>query len=365
MQPHKRGYKELFTAHFGKQITEYDAFKRAVEGKKPGTISNYFKYITRFCLFLDENPDIIIEKRKKDITCNDPVQVEHYERKVKSFISSLVEQDIVVSAPLGVIHGFFTNNGRRLALDLGQLKYPKARKKRKYSPSVEDVRLLNSHVDNVRDHFIVAVAFQNGALPVDVSSLNIGDYPVEAWQYFERSRSKTGETWRGVSTPDVCEYLQTYMVIRKGKTGEPLLLGREGNRLGSEDISQVIRVAIKKAGLDKINGFIPKCLRDGFEDALVDCDINRKVKEALMGHCVNIEHEYGGFNRMVERLVEAVKKVYPSICLNETNLQTSLSVFNTEQTEKLKTLLDNYPVFMRMAEMLEKGELVRKSKDAE
>ena len=56
-----------------------------------------------------------------------------------------------------------------------------------------------------RNRLILTLMYQNGPAPVDVSELSCKDIPRTVWTYFERSRSKTGEVWRGVTTPDTVE----------------------------------------------------------------------------------------------------------------------------------------------------------------
>ncbi len=342
----------LFQNHFGKPLEEYEAYKRSIEGLKQGTIKNYQKDLPKFFIYLNEDPDTVINNRLADIAGN-AIQAERYERRIKTYIKILEKKGVTVRAPLGVIYGFFSNNGKRLALDLSNIKISKARKRRKYSPSNEDVRKLYSQTDKAQGRFIISVAYQNGALPVDLEGLKIGDYPEEPWQYFEISRGKNGEVLRGISTPDACRSLKEYMLIRKGKVKQPLLLSREDTKMGADDIGMVIKSAIEKAELDGIKGFTPKCLRDGFEDALADAEIYHKVKEALMGHTVDIEHQYGGFNKMVERLTQAMKKVYPLICLTEVQKDIASNV----DQERLKRLLDNFDVFMELAELQKQGRL--------
>ena len=109
--------------------------------------------------------------------------------------------------------------------------------------------------------------YQNGLSPVDVAALNVGDYPLEPWNYFERSRSKTGEIIRAVSMPDACIALKVYLKIR-GETAGPLLKSREGI-ISNKAITQIVSNLIQNIPeLNKIAGFKPTNLRDAFEDAL-------------------------------------------------------------------------------------------------
>jgi integrase len=353
--------RAFFIKRFGKPLEEFSSFKRATEGLGARTFDAYRKILPHYFLFIDEDPDSVIVQRKKDIASDDVTENERYERKTTAFLKVQLANGISGGSTgvyLGRVQGFFANNGKRLSLDMRRLKLPKARKHRKYSPSNEDVRVLFSKADCARDRLIVALMYQNGPVPIDVSLLTVGDYPEVPWVYFERSRSKTGEIWRGISTPDVCECLRVYLNVRGNvKVGEPLFVGREGV-LDNDAISQVIRELLLKVGFNNIKGFKPTSLRDAFEDALVDAETYVKVKEAFMGHTSDIQHEYGSQDKMEFRLVEAMKKVYPLVCLNDSYKSYPLAGFSVEDTEKVKKLLERFDDFMAVAELAKKGKIL-------
>jgi integrase len=314
--------RDLFLKRFGKSIEEYESFKHATEGLRNSTSSSYRRMLPHFFLFIDQDPDSVIKQRKLDVLSEDDIEVERYERLTAAFAKSLVERGLIGSFVINHqsrVQGFFSNNGRRLGLMMRKLKIPKARRSLKYSPNNEVVRDLFAAADSARDKLIVALMYQNGPSPVDVSLLRCGDYPSEPWKYFERSRSKTGEIWHGVSTPDVCECLKAYLKVRgKYKSEDLLFVGREG-ALKGKGVSAIVRDLIVKAGFGEVKGFKPTSLRDAFEDALVDTETYHKTKEALVGHVSKIEQEYGGHNKMVSHLVDAMKKTYPLLCLMDVN----------------------------------------------
>ena len=311
--------RRQFQQKFGKPIEEYDSIKRAVEGIRDVTRQNYYRVLPGYFLFLNEDPDKVIEQRRKDIGSKNYEQAENYERKTMAFANTLLAKGHSgrgVQGVIGRIQGFFANNSRRYSLDMRRLKLPKARKVQKYSPTNEEIRHLYTMADGSRDRLIVAIMYHNGLAPVDVSCLNVGDLPLEEWAYYEKSRSKTGEIFRAVVTPDIAFELKTYLKIRgTPQKGEPLFTGRQG-QLDNQAISGLISELIEKSGLNGNSGFKPTSLRDAFEDAMVEANVNHKIKEALMGHVSSIEHEYGGLNKLVINVVEAMKKAYPFLALN-------------------------------------------------
>lgn len=354
--------KDLFLAKFGKPIEEFESVKNAVVTLSSATRQQYFDVLPRYFVFLGENPDDVIAQRKEDLKSLS----ENYEKQTILYANFLKQKGIsgkTIICQVGRVCGFFRNNHNRLALDLrGKLHVSKARKKPKYSPSNEDVRCMLSVVDSARDGFIVVFMYHTGANPVDVAALDVDDLPLKDWATFERSRSKTGEIWRGCVTPDVVSFLNQYLRIRSiihselvsnGKSpSKKLLLGRQGP-LGSQDISSVIKNLICKAGLGDVRGFKPTSLRDAFEDALFDAEIYHKLKETLMGHVSKIEHQYGGQNRLDDRIVEAMKKVYPLICVSDSDLNHSGSFgLSAEDLEVVHELVKDKEVFRELAKLM-------------
>jgi integrase len=335
--------RKQFHQKFEKPIEEYDSIKRAVESVRDSTRMNYYRVLPSYFLFLNENPDQVIEQRRKDIGNENYEQAENYERKTMAFANTLLSKGHSgrgVQGVIGRIQGFFANNSRRYSLDMRRLKLPKARKVQKYSPSNEEVRHLCTIADSSRDKLIIALMYQNGLSPVDVSLLKVGDLPKTEWSYYEKSRSKTGEIWRGIITPDIAYELKTYLTIRGNPTNdEPLFAGSRGP-LDNQAISGILSDLIDKSGLNGNSGFKPSSLRDAFEDALVDANVHHKTKECLMGHVSSIEHEYGGQNKIIAVVTEAMKKAYPFLTLNGLTRISSEQQVSKEEFEVMKKRLE-------------------------
>lgn len=353
--------RDLFIKHFGKPIDEFETYKRATGGLAQKTIGQCRRVFCHYFLFLDQDPDAVIKQRKLDIVAADVSVAENYERLTAMYVKNMLERNLAgktVRSNLGRVQGFFTNNGKRLSLDMPRMKIPKARRRKKYSPSNEEVRQLFNIADSARDKLIIALMYQHGPAPKDVCSLTCGDYPLEPWTYFEFNRSKTGEIWRGVSTPDVCDCLKQHLtVLGHYEKSDSLFVGREGP-LESAGISQIVHELIIKANLNTDCSFKPTSLRDAFEDALVECEIYHKIKEALMAHNSGIEQEYGGINRMVSKLTEAMKKVYPLLCLNDALRNDNSVILTVEAYEKLKTLLENYDEIIGIVKLVKEKKYV-------
>jgi integrase len=364
--------RQRFQETFGKPIEEYDSIKRATECVSEVTKQNYYKALSSYFLFVKQDPDSVLDQRKKDLNSENPEDLERYEKATIRYSNYLLHTKHYtgrgVSGVIGRIQGFFSNNSRRYSLDLQRkkLKLPKARRVKKYSPSNEEIRVLYSFAAGDRDRFnaarnrlVISIMSQNGLSPVDVSELNVGDLPKEPWSYYEKSRSKTGEVFRAVVTPDIARDLETYLEIRGAAASkDPLFVGRQGP-LDNQAISQLVVELIKGAGLNGNLGFKPTSLRDAFEDALVSANVNHKIKETLMGHSSSIEHEYGGQNRLEAVCVQAMRKTFPLLSLNGFQQQEEKAKSEIEELKaKISKLEKARPTLEALLERLE--ELERK-----
>jgi integrase len=339
-KPHPNSNQDKFLKHFGKQIQEYESFQRSTQGLSKGTQYLYKFYMSNFCLYTGEDPDTIINNRKNDFAPGaDLLNIERYERKVKEYLRTIEYKNLNLSPTISYICGFFTNNSKRLSLDLGNLKYSKLRKKKKYSPNCEEVTKILSFADTSRDKAIVIFAYHLGLTPADISVFKIGDYPLEPWVYCKNRRQKNGSVWHGASTPEGVKAYRDYLVIRKGVKDEPLFIGRNGDPLNANAISDTLSLLISRAGLENVEGLTPKSFRDGRFDALIDAGIDLQTREAMMGHVNNIYHHYGSDKKLQERMVEAMRKVYPLIKLTDDTISNVGSGLDEATLKRLVSLL--------------------------
>ncbi|MDR0470247.1 MAG: site-specific integrase [Nitrososphaerota archaeon] len=331
------GYVNEFEQKFGKPFEEFITVQNATETLSSGTKDNYRKNLPEFFLWLGENPDQVIANRKIQVKADDETS-DHYERKVRAYKKYLEDKNQTgrsIAGKIGRIQGFFKNNSSRYKLNLGIMKYSKKRKTEKYSPDNAMCREIYSFCDSARDRLIFALAFQNGIVPIDIAENDYSNFPAEPFKYYKGCREKNKEIWHGVTTPEIVQEFLAYKKIRgEPASGEPFFKGREGF-LDSAGISQILSKVIKKAGYGNIAGFSPKSLRDGFEDALVDAEIPGKVKEAMMGHVGDIEHQYGGQNRLALRMEEYMQKAYRNLQLtkNDNTNGTTKQQFDILQAE--------------------------------
>jgi len=332
---------ERFKQQFGKDITEFETFKKATRNKKPQTVQNYRYNLTEFCLFVTENPDQIITNREQHLNSSD--KREYYEEKALDFKHYLETTKKYagrgVNGYLNRVRGFFSNNGSRYSLDFGSkaLTYDQKRRVRKYSPSRSDCQAIYQKCPTVRDKLLFCLAFQNGLAPTDIANLDYKILPQEPFKFYESSRQKTGSMWFSAVTPEIVENLQEYLKIRGSpKHGDALFTGREGE-LDAIRISKRLKELIKLAGFGDIEGFKPTALRDAFVDCLIDAEIDSKFRESFMGHTSDIEHHYGSHKRLEANIENAMRKAYPKLSLSDKTVTYSTS---KEQFDEIKQRLE-------------------------
>ncbi|MCL2643427.1 MAG: site-specific integrase [Candidatus Bathyarchaeota archaeon] len=309
-------YREKFLKHFGQPIEHYTAFQRAVIGLQFSTTYSYADMLSNFFLYLNKDPDTVIKERQKDLRNKDLVARQRYESEIKLFLNKQKEHGLLARSYFTRISGFFTNNSTFLRLDMGNYKTSKSRKSQKYSPTREEVQTLIKNAKTTRNRLIITIAYQNGLLPADIANLKIGDYPTEPYIAFRKLRQKSNTPYYGVSTPDTCKLLKQYLTKRKGKDGEPLFVGETGLTLRAVAIREAMSKTMKRAKLYTARKFVPKCLRDGYADALIDINANFYTLNSLLGHSNAMIFRYGSEKKVCERAVKVTKKVYPLIKLD-------------------------------------------------
>ncbi|MDR2204092.1 MAG: hypothetical protein LBE76_07355 [Nitrososphaerota archaeon] len=126
-------------------------------------------------------------------------------------------------------------------------------------------------------------------------------------------------------------------------------MGRE-SVLNSASIGEVVSGVISCAKLDVVSVFSPKCLWDGFNDALIDARVGHEVKKTLMGYNADkIYHKYGSESKASGRLIEAMHKVYPLIRLADTTIEKDASA-----DKALQRLISILPALEAVAKTIRK-----------
>ena len=374
MEKAEKNLKEQFKERFGKDIEKFESIQRAISNVGKMTASKYIAELPKFFLYIDMNPDEAIKQRLDEIRKQnsgnltlESLNQTRIETLVDKMFRELNESGKYKASTLksfsGRVMGFFSNNHKNLSLTNLNYKLPKPKGKanRKNVPDTDFVRKLYRLADSARDRGIISILFQSGLAPIDVSKLTIADFEdcilktkgyeerpieLEVWSYRTGNRSKTGELYYQVISPEIAHNLNdiffTIGNYRDVDKNIKVFSGTQGD-LDAKGISMIVYNLIRN---NKLKHYKTKSLRDAFEQALVDAKVYQKYKEALMGHTSGIDHSYGDTDK---EIVEAYKQAYPYLKLNDVILG---QLKKQEETEEVKKLIEENKTLQQTVRIL-------------
>ena len=330
----KKDFQQQFRELFGKDITEFGRFKDVLSQLSTETTRRrYINELPRFFISIRKNPDQVIAERVAHIEANKPIEVDQYEKLVKTQINAMIAEGYApntIKTYLSRIMGFFSNTSKRIALDLkiSRFNIPEGAVVKKHKVTNEETRYIykiaSAGSNTSRNMSILCFAYQNGLDPIDIANLKIEDIldeagQVKAWQYYKKPRSKTGRLWHSALTPEQAHNIEDYLALRGNPTKGKLFTGRKGD-LNEIAIEEILRTLVKNARLKRIR---PKDFRDAFKDELVNAKVDVETSESLMGHSGAVRHRYDTSENLEVRVVEAMKKAYQFLKLNDVVLPSS------------------------------------------
>jgi flagellar biosynthesis/type III secretory pathway ATPase len=77
-----------------------------------------------------------------------------------------------------------------------------------------------------------------------------------------------------------------------------------------------------------------------------------------MAHTSDIEHEYGGQKKLEAKLVEAMKKTYPLICLSNSVFDVGLAGLSAADLESVRELAADVAMYRELRDLFKAGKLV-------
>ena len=241
---------------------------------------------------LPYNPDEIIAQRRNDLRNDDPKIQARWEDIVKPWYHEeyhRFEKEGKSSwtpfTTLNAVRSFFAHHRYGLKFLRGELLQPIA-SKRKYVPSVEDLRAMVSFAENWKTKSLILGLSQSGLSPIDLCALNIEDFNgklEEDWVYLEGHRTKTKELYQTCLGIDWINATEKMLALRGYPNKGPLYIQEAGRATGKRLTPRGVRDAIGKVwdACEITTGeevFEIKNLRDYFENAL------RRAKVESFGH---------------------------------------------------------------------------------
>ena len=355
----KKDFQQQFRELFGKDITEFERFKDVLSQLGTDmTRQRYINELPRFFIAIRKNPDQVIAERVAHIEANKPIEVDQYEKLIKTHINAMIAEGYApntIKTYLSRIMGFFSNTSKRIALDLkvSRFNIPEGTVVKKHKVTNEEARYIykiaSAGSNTSRNMSILCFAYQNGLDPIDIANLKIEDIldeagQVKAWQYYKKPRSKTGQLWHIVLTPEQAHNIEDYLTLRGNPSKGKLFTGRKGD-MNEVAIEEILRTLVKNARLKRIR---PKDFRDAFKDALVNASVDVGTSKSLMGHKAGtIRHSYSANENLEIRVIEGMKKAYLFLKLNEIVLSAPKIESETirqlrQENKELRKMLSQY-----------------------
>ena len=315
---------------------------RLIESKvEKGTFIGYKTVLPIFCYWEDKTPDMIINEREEQVLSLDRKERYYYEDRMNEFKQFLVDNHYgsgTIKNYLSRVAGFFSNN--RLDLNLDNTFWKKADKSApelvqatevtKRYPDNDEVRLIIELAPN-HQTLAILLGYQCGLLPSDIISLtwerlNI-DFENEKREFIhvENQREKTGALHVFILNPDLLHYLKAHWT----DMGKPLsgwvFEGYKGSNMTSRNLNVFFKEnAVKALGENRGTELVFKDLRDSYNEAILDSDVNEEIKDTLMGHLR--ESAKANYSISIGTLVRTYReKIFPRLAVNGWRLRQKAS----------------------------------------
>jgi len=275
---------------------------KLIESKvEEGTFIGYKTVLPIFCYWEDKTPDMIFKEREEQLNSLDRKERYHYEDRMDEFKHFLVDNHYgsgTIKNYLSRVAGFFSNN--RLDLNLDNTFWKKADKSAselvqatettKRYPDNDELRLI---IELAPNHQTLAILFgyQCGLAPSDIVSLtwerlNI-DFETEKRDFIhvENQREKTGALHVFILNPDLLHYLRSHWIDAGKPSSGWIFEGYKDSSMTSRNLNAFFKEnAVKALGDNRGNELVFKDLRDSYNEAILDSDVNEEIKDTLMGH---------------------------------------------------------------------------------
>ena len=318
-----------------------EAMKVVKSKVEDGTFIGYMTVLPIFCYWIDKTPDMIIKERDKQLNSLDRKERYYYEDKMDEFKQFLVDNHYgsgTIKNYLSRVAGFFSNN--RLDLNLDNTFWKKADKSAselvqatettKRYPDNDEVRLI---IELAPNHQTLAILFgyQCGLTPSDIVSLtwerlNI-DFKTEKRDFIhvENQREKTGALHVFILNPDLLHYLRAHWTDAGKPSSGWIFEGYKGSSMTSRNLNAFFKeLAVKALGENRGSELVFKDLRDSYNEAILDSDVNEEIKDTLMGHLR--KSAKANYSISIGTLVRTYReKIFPRLAVNGWRLKQEAS----------------------------------------
>lgn len=319
-----------------------------VEGR---TFTGYKSIIPIFCYWIDKTPDQIIEEREAQLNNQDRKVRYYYEDRMNDFKQYLIDHHYganTIKNYLSRVAGLFSNN--RLDLNLDNTFWKKADKNAsevaqaqettKRYPDNDEMRLV---IELGANHQTLAILFgyQCGLVPADIVSLtwerlNI-DFDTEEREFIhvENQREKTGALHIFILNPDLLHYLKAHWIDSGKPSSGWVFGGYNDSNMSPRNLNQFFKdLAVKALGEKRGSQLVFKDLRDSYNEAILDSNVNEEIKDTLMGHLR--ESAKANYSISIGTVVRTYREmIFPRLAVNGWRLKQKAS-----EVDKLRVEVD-------------------------
>jgi integrase len=285
-----------------------------------------------FCYSMQKTPQQIIDEREEQFKSDDRKIRYYYEDKLDEFRQYLIDHHYgarTVKAYLGRVAGLFSNN--RLDLMLDKNFWAKSNKmsseiaqaitSTKRYPDNDEMRLIIELADN-QQALAILFGYHCGLTPTDVVSLTWDRLNVDFEQekrefiHVEAVRDKTGVDHVIILNPDILHFLRAHWLARDKPSTGWVFEGYNDTAMNRRNLNYFFKdLAIKALGETRGGELTFKDLRDSFNEAILDSEVNEEIKDILMGHVrPSAKGNYSFSTASVVRIYR--EQIFPKIAIN-------------------------------------------------
>ena len=341
---------------------ENDESVQTVKSKvEKGTYTGYRSILPIFFYWEDKTPDEIISEREAHLRNDDRKIRFYYEDRMNEFKRYLSNHHYganTIKNYLSRVAGFFSNN--RLDLNLDNTFWKKADKSAselakalettKRYPDNDEMRLI-IELGNNQQTLAILFGYQCGLVPADIVTLTWERLNLD-WEteqrdfiYVENVREKTGALHVFVLNPDLLHYLKAHWTDSGKPTSGWVFQGYQGTSMTPRNLNHFFKDMSVKA-LDESRGgqLVFKDLRDSYNEAILDSDVNEEIKDILMGHLR--ESAKANYSVSFGTLVRTYReKIFPRIAVNGWRLKQEAS-----KVDRLRVEIEDFKNALKQVE---------------
>ena len=279
-------------------------YKRRLGSKR--TKDQICDNLMAFCDYAKKNPDELIELDKNSAS-----------RLLQRYVDSLADKDYsirTVNVRLAYLKMFFVTNGFKAGKELEVERHhqpARYRKRPEYVPTSEEIFKMVYSAGSVRNKALVMALYTCGLRNSTIRSVLYQDVKDELQKFdvvmipvypemkkVDDGACKGNIPYYSFISKETVSVLRSYLNERKVEYGsimdsEPLFaststnVARETRRkttVKRRSLSEIVKRAARKAGIERWKAVYPHCLRKAFESALRNSGMDVKDQEFLMGH---------------------------------------------------------------------------------